>query len=76
MTIYVGMRANQRKIQKRLPFKNCVRTTTNVMTIETYVHIHVKDEVSMTTCMDRRAYERKVPKSLPFENYKSDWLKK
>ena len=39
---------------------------------EAYVHIHVKDEVSMTTYMGRRAHKRKVPKWLLFENYKSD----
>ena len=33
------------------------------------MHIHVKDEVSMTTYMDRRAYKRKLPKCLPFNPY-------
>ena len=42
--------------------------------LEAYVHIHVKDEVSMTTYMDRRAYKRKLPKCLPFKNYKSESL--
>ena len=28
--------------------------------LEAYMHIHVKDEVSMTTYMDSIAYERKV----------------
>ena len=36
--------------------------------IPTYMHIHVKDEISMTTYMNRRTYARKVPKWLPFEN--------
>ena len=44
--------------------------------LEAYVHIHIKDEVSMTTYLDRRAHKRKVTKWLPFENYRSDWLKK
>ena len=35
------------------------------------MHIHVKDEVSMTNYMDRRAYKRKLPKYLPFRNYKN-----
>ena len=38
------------------------------------MHIHVKDEVSMTTYMDRRAYKRKLPKALRFKNYKSELL--
>ena len=40
--------------------------------LEAYVHIHVKDEVFVTSCMDRRVYERKVPKWLPFENFMSE----
>ena len=31
------------------------------------MHIHVKDEVSMPTHMDRRAYKKKLPKWLPFK---------
>ena len=47
------------------------------MTIyETYVHIHVKDEVSVTNYMDRRAYKRKVPKWLSFENLEVSSAKK
>ena len=51
------MRANQRKIPKWLPFKN-VRITNNKHNdniSEVHVHIHVKGEVSTTSCMDRRA---------------------
>ena len=71
MTIYMDMRENQRKIPKWLLFKNSVRITKiiNDHISEAYVHIHVKDEVSMTTYMDKRAYKRKVPKWLLFENY-------
>ena len=36
--------------------------------LEVYDHIHAKDEVCMSTYLDRRAYERKVPKWLPFKN--------
>ena len=36
------------------------------------MHIHVKDEVSMPTNMDRRTYTRKLPTCLPFKNYKSE----
>ena len=42
--------------------------------LEVYVHIPVKDEVSMPTHMDRRAYERKLPNWLPYKNYKSESL--
>ena len=62
MTIYVGMRANNKKSNDHI--------------LDAYMHIHVKDVVSMTTYVDRRAYKRKVPKWLPFENWKSDWLNK
>ena len=31
------------------------------------MHIHVSDEVSMTTYMNRRAYKRKLPKCLPLK---------
>ena len=40
--------------------------------LEAHVHIHVKDEFSMTTYVNRRAYKRKVPKWQLFENFKSD----
>ena len=40
--------------------------------LEACVHVHVKDEVSVTNYIDRRAKKGKVPKWLPFENYKSD----
>ena len=36
--------------------------------LEAHVHIHVKDEVSVTNYMDRRAKKGKLPKWLPFEN--------
>ena len=42
--------------------------------LEAFVHIHVKDEVSKTTYVDRRAHKRKFLKCLPFKNYKSESL--
>ena len=38
------------------------------------MYIHVKNEVFMTTYMDRRANKTKLPKCLPFKNYKSESL--
>ena len=56
MTIYVDMRANQRKYQNGYHLKTVkVTKKSNDHILEAYVHIHVKDEVSMTTYMDRRA---------------------
>ena len=42
--------------------------TENHHILEVYDHIHAKDEVSMSTYLDKRANERKIPKWLPFEN--------
>ena len=36
--------------------------------LETCMHIHVKDEASVTYYMDRKAKKGKIPKWLPFEN--------
>ena len=58
-----------------LPFNIQVRMTERVITIcQRYIprYIHTKDEVSMTTYIDRKAHKRKVPKWLPFEKYKSE----
>ena len=70
------MTAIQRKIPKWLPFKNKKSglLKSNEHILDVYVYIHVKDEVSMPTHMDRRAYKRKFPKWLPFKNYKSESL--
>ena len=68
------MTAIQRKIPKWLPFKNNKSEQLNEHILEVYVHIHVKDEVSMLTHMDRRAYKRKLPNWLPFKNYMSESL--
>ena len=71
----MGVTAIQRKILKWLPFKNNqLEQEHNEHILEAHVHIHVKDEVSMPTHMDRRAYERKLQKWLPFKNYKSESL--
>ena len=42
--------------------------------LEAYVHIHVKDQISIPTHMNRRAYKKKLPKWLPIKNYKSESL--
>ena len=51
---------------KTVSWNNRQKGNDNIL--EAYLHIHVKDEVSMTTHMDRRACKRKVPKWLQFEN--------
>ena len=72
----MSVTAIHKKKTKWLPFKN--KKSEQLESIEhildVYVHIHVKDEVSMPTHMDRRAYKRKLPKWLPFKNYKSESL--
>ena len=70
ITIYMDMRANQRKISKWLPFKTLSQNQLkcNDHILDSYVHIHVKNEVSVTNYMDRRANKGNVPKWLPVEN--------
>ena len=49
-----------------------INKKSNDRILEACVHVHVKDENSVTNYMDKRAKKEKVPKWLPFENCKSD----
>ena len=65
VTVYIGRAANKNIYQNGYHFKNLyIRMTkkSNHYIFKVYVHIHIKDEVSMNIYMDRRAYKRKVPK--------------
>ena len=72
MTTYMGMTANQ-KYQNGCHLKTICQNhlKSNDHILEAYVHIYVKDEVSMNTYVDRRAHKRKL---LPFKDYKSELL--
>ena len=58
MTVYISRTANQRKVTKWLSFQKNVSQNDykcNHHILDTHDHIYTKDEVPVTTYLDRRA---------------------
>ena len=64
MIMYVGRRANHRKVPKWLPFETISQNNqiSNQHIVGINVNIHTKYEVSMTICVGKRANQEKYQK--------------